>query len=259
MVYPFYKFIAYFYDMNLYKVIIEKGGLFGIICVCVLIIINGILKKVKERSTERDPILIAILNFLNIFFVGSLIYISIVYITDYEKSSSNTPNHSTKSIAQRIEPIKEEKIFKLGPYSEIAFTTSGDLAIVQSTYSFSSLSLKADTIEKVPISSVSLVEIDEFEEKMQLAFRNGLPDFKIIQCTKLKKTELYTYIQTLRSLGYDIDVKYKAITTMSIIGWLLFVLSVIGLVLMLFRGEFGCSIFSIMFVIALVLISIARC
>lgn len=220
---------------DVYKLMIEKGGLFGIVCVVVIVIISGVLTVITKKNYTEQPIN-SIIKFVKYFFIISVGFILVVTLLN--KCSSDQPTFTKAIPRNKIKVIrtKNDSI----PLTGISFLriNQKNIALVRYTYILGS-GYGQDTIANMPIDQVTSIRLYTFNN--YIIITNQIGDSEGLQYDKINGARINAEIQSLIDEGYPLTLEYKYMSTEPVIGIIMFI---IGILCLLGGNDFdgGCFI-----------------
>jgi len=234
---------------EVYKLFIEKGGLFGIVCVVISIVLTGVLKIIKKNNYSEYS-LNGVFKFLRLFLIISIIFIFVnALVNALVIEQRNDQNKKSQfEPTKRLTQLKNDSIALKGTgYLHIK---SNNLIVTQYAY-FIGQGWGYDTLVKAPIELISNVKIYTFNNLIILTNRIGESDYKFAY-NKIDGLIIYNFFKGLKDGGYDINLEYHYMSAQPITGCIVVILGLLGLFV---DTDYSCMLKS--FSLAIILIGIA--
>ncbi|WP_259071883.1 hypothetical protein HDF24_11440 [Mucilaginibacter sp. X4EP1] len=193
---------------EIYTYIIEKGDLFGIVCVVVLIILQAAIRKIPATSETLSQIL----KFLQWFIVISLGFIILLKIFTSPRLApdvSNSSNQNQSNVEKNGNVTKvKPKTFVLNTTTSLKFS-SDSLFVLQKNVSPNGI-ITIDTPINDALTRISIIKVDDEDSKLSIYDKNNDGQLDDIDLSEhFDEKPLHSYIDRLQSAGYSVQYEYE--------------------------------------------------
>jgi hypothetical protein len=225
---------------SIYKLIIDKGGDFGILCVVILIISTGLIKTLKskkrpsaETKTPSNDPTIHLLQFIKVFSIISVIgifTIKIFVVVDNSKTMDlliKNNAHKLASDTVRVDSSSLERTFQLSETAALHFHGNGRLYATLKNDSSSANQGAYDTLFDVAINDIKGFTIYHFESIFVISYKFDAPNVRIRFTDQFKTQDFVEFVYVMNKNGYQIDLGTNTFRLQSIIGFIIAVLGVL--------------------------------
>lgn len=196
---------------EIYKYIIDKGDLFGIVCVVILIVLVTLLSGKKAVSDQSFRSLI---RFLTLFFVISLVFIIALRLSGSSTKPATVSQSNPGSIREpgatklRDAPLPVPPgNFTVDNSTVLQFTRDGRLLVLQKTKEAGKMA--TDTPVTIGLKKISKIKVDGVEN--QLVIYHDDPNnepYRVDFSNKFDERPLHSYLDGLNEVGYNIQYEH---------------------------------------------------
>lgn len=202
---------------QIYTYIIDKGNLFGIVCVVVLIVIRTLLSS----KTVTDKRFESLLKFLGRFVIVSLLFIIVLKminlfdgpIYNAKGIASTPPQNSTSEQKENIAVGKTFPItprtFTISATTCLQFTRDGSLLVLQEE-NHKGERITTDTPIDEDLTMVSKIKIDDEDQSLKIYYGNAqsLP-YEFDLATDFDERPFHSYLDRLQTAGYKVQYEHS--------------------------------------------------